>query len=411
MKRILIIEDDPIVSRAYRSRLEKEGYTVEICADGQSGYCRVHEFKPDGLLLDLMLPKLNGIDLLKKVRRAREFEKLPVLVLTNAYVTNMVNEALCAGASTVYNKSSTTPCQIIDALAQFTAPPAVNNSPLTSKAGALVNYMKSADDTEFQKNLLKTFEESSHAAINEIRKVLQETTKADSTQRPARVEQLYRKVRAFSSNAGMAGLSSLGKISSAVEALVKHLLEKPQDVTPSTLRTTAQALDLFSGLMRPGLPADLLDKPPIEILVVDDEALSQRAIVFALEKAFLKPTAVEDAQSAIAKAKTSRFDLIFLDVNLPGMDGFALSEALRQEGPNKTTPFIFVTGTTDFKTRTQSALCGGADFIAKPFVFIELTVKALTCVLRRRLESVNENPIASTAASTGVPAEKAELII
>ena len=411
MKKILIIEDDPVVSHVYRSRLEKEGYTVELCADGQSGYYRIHESKPDGLLLDLMLPKLNGIDLLKKVRAVKEFEKLPVVVLTNAYVTNMINEALCAGASAVYNKSSVTPRQIMDSLAQFINPEPACGVPLTSKAGALVNYINTADDAAFQKDLLKSFEQSSHTAINEMRKVLQETLKADQAQRPAQIEQLYRKVRAFSSNAGMAGLPALGKISSAVEALVKELLEKPQNVTPSTLRTTAQALDLFVTLTKPGLPVELADKPPIEILVVDDEALSRRAIVFSLEKIFLKPTAVEDPQAALAKAKTTKFDLIFLDVNLPGMDGFALCQSLRQEGPNKTTPFIFVTGTADFKTRTQSTLCGGSDFIAKPFVFIELTVKALSFVLKHRLETLSEKRSAPTPASAGVPADKAELII
>lgn len=412
MKKILIIEDDPVVSHVYRSRLEKEGYTVDLCADGQSGYYRIHEAKPDGLLLDLMLPKLNGIDLLKKVRAVREFEKLPIVVLTNAYVTNMINEALCAGASAVYNKSSVTPRQIIDALAQFVTPPAASSAPpLTSKAGALVNYVNSADDAAFQKDLLKSFEQSSHIAINEMRKVLQEMSKTDLAQRPAQIEQLYRKVRAFSSNAGMAGLPALGKISSAVEALVKHLMEKPQDVTPSTMRTTAQALDLFTTLAKPGLPVEIADKPPIEILVVDDEALSRRAIVFSLEKIFLKPTAVEDPQSAVAKARTTKFDLIFLDVNLPGMDGFALCQSLRKEGPNSTTPFIFVTGTADFKTRAQSTLCGGSDFIAKPFVFIELTVKALSFVLKHRLEALMEKRNAPGAPSTSVPAEKAELII
>ena len=76
MKKILIIEDDTIVAHVYRSRLEKEGFEVDIAADGQAGYYRLYEMKPDALLLDLMLPKLNGIDLLKKIRATREFAKL-----------------------------------------------------------------------------------------------------------------------------------------------------------------------------------------------------------------------------------------------------------------------------------------------------------------------------------------------
>ena len=60
MKKILVIEDDPVVAHIYRNRLEKEGYTVEVCEDGQAGFYRIHEFHPHGILLDLMLPGLSG---------------------------------------------------------------------------------------------------------------------------------------------------------------------------------------------------------------------------------------------------------------------------------------------------------------------------------------------------------------
>jgi DNA-binding response OmpR family regulator len=116
MKKILIIEDDPIVAHVYRSRLEKEGFEVEVAPDGQMGHHLLYQSKPDGLLLDLMLPKLNGIDLLKKIRAVREFEKIPIVVFTNAYVANMIHEAFSSGASAVYNKSTVTPRQIIDVL-------------------------------------------------------------------------------------------------------------------------------------------------------------------------------------------------------------------------------------------------------------------------------------------------------
>src|SRR6185503_10376378 len=116
MKKILIIEDDPIVAHIYRTRLEKEGYSVETCADGQSGFYRVHEFNPDGVLLDLMLPKMNGIEILKKIRAQSKLGSVPILVFTNAYVPNMIQEAFSAGASQVFNKATLTPRQILDAL-------------------------------------------------------------------------------------------------------------------------------------------------------------------------------------------------------------------------------------------------------------------------------------------------------
>src|SRR5438093_2348041 len=114
MKKVLIIEDDPIIAHIYKNRLEKEGYRAEIAADGQSGFYRIHEAPPDVVLLDLMLPKMNGVDILKKIRAESRFAKTPVIVFTNAYVPNMINESFQAGATLVFNKATLTPRQIVD---------------------------------------------------------------------------------------------------------------------------------------------------------------------------------------------------------------------------------------------------------------------------------------------------------
>src|SRR5688572_3568094 len=116
MKKILIIEDDPIVAHIYKTRLEREHYEVNIATDGQTGCSQISEFAPDAVLLDLMLPRMNGVDVLKKIRSEKRFEKTPVIVFTNAYVPTMINEAYQAGATQVFNKATLTPRQILEAL-------------------------------------------------------------------------------------------------------------------------------------------------------------------------------------------------------------------------------------------------------------------------------------------------------
>src|SRR5881396_4054360 len=116
MKKVLIIEDDAMVAQIYRSSLEKRGYATETCQDGQSGLTRVQEHRPDAILLDLMLPKLNGIDVLEQMRAQKNLASLPVIVLTNAYIPDMIREAFAAGASQVFNKANITPQHILDAL-------------------------------------------------------------------------------------------------------------------------------------------------------------------------------------------------------------------------------------------------------------------------------------------------------
>ncbi|HVV74142.1 MAG TPA: response regulator, partial [Verrucomicrobiae bacterium] len=124
---------------------------------------------------------------------------------------------------------------------------------------------------------------------------------------------------------------------------------------------------------------------PSQVLVVDDEAISRRAVTYALEKAKLKAVSVEDPQVAYQLLSEKPFDLIFLDVDMPGMNGFELCAKLRSLPAHKKTPVVFVTGLNDLESRANSMVSGGNDFIAKPFLFIELAVKALVFVMRRRL--------------------------
>ena len=435
MKKVLIIEDDPVVAHIYRTRLEKEDYSVETCADGQAGFYRIHEFRPDAVLLDLMLPKMNGIDILKKIRAQGQFNRIPIIVFTNAYVPNMIQEAFSSGASHVFNKATLTPRQILDSLhslmmpdsdgsiaspssatssistpvsdqpytspkgfglseATFhaplpdngaeSAPPAAVPAPQPAPSPSTVPALDS-DDSAFQEELRQSFIATSQETIGILRKNLQDFTK--TTNEAARMPflaDLYRKVHALTGSAGIAGFETMAQMAAALEVLLKELQEKPKNINASTLRTVAHSIDFIADMFKASSPS-LSTLPTAKILVVDDEILSRRAVTYALEKANLKSINVEDPNVALKLATEHAYDLIFLDVQMPGMDGFELCTKIRALPNNKSTPIIFVTSLTDFKSRAKSSLSGGTDLIAKPFMFIELTVKALNHVLRGHL--------------------------
>ncbi|MGH9804246.1 MAG: response regulator [Candidatus Acidiferrales bacterium] len=82
MKRILIIEDDKDIVELVRYNLEKEGFQVGAAGDGLSGLAQVKKSPPDLLLLDLMLPKLPGLEVCKDIRRDTSLNRLPILMLT-----------------------------------------------------------------------------------------------------------------------------------------------------------------------------------------------------------------------------------------------------------------------------------------------------------------------------------------
>ncbi len=82
MKRVLIIEDDRDIIELVRYNLANEGFQVSAATDGSTGLAQVKKSAPDVLLLDLMLPKLSGLDICKEIRRDQALNRLPILMLT-----------------------------------------------------------------------------------------------------------------------------------------------------------------------------------------------------------------------------------------------------------------------------------------------------------------------------------------
>jgi CheY-like chemotaxis protein len=266
-----------------------------------------------------------------------------------------------------------------DELDKPQAAPAFSQRPTSTVA------QMSSDDAAFHAELFQAFTAAKPETLATLRKLLQDFTKApDDASREPHLLDLYRKVHSLTGSAGIAGFSSISQLTAALEVLLKELHEKPKNINASTLRTVAHSIDFIGELFKVETPQNG-ETAPANILVVDDEILSRRAVTYALEKASLKSINVEDPTVAFRLATENTYDVIFLDVQMPGMDGFELCTKIRALPTNKTTPIIFVTSLTDFKSRAKSSLSGGTDLIAKPFMFIELTVKALTHVLRGRV--------------------------
>src|SRR5262249_34392275 len=156
------------------------------------------------------------------------------------------------------------------------------------------------------------------------RKALQDFCKApDENTRLPHLLELYRRIHALVGSAGVAGFTSIAQMAAALEVLLKELYEKPKNLNASTIRTVAHSIDFIAEMFKLNEP-EPVDSSPAEILVVDDEILSRRAITYALEKSTLKAVSVEDPNVALKLATENRYDLIFLDVQMPGMDGFEL---------------------------------------------------------------------------------------
>lgn len=398
MKKILIVEDDQIVANIYRNKLTVEGYQVQVASDGESGLKVVGEWKPDALVLDLMLPRMNGVEVMRRLRE--EGNMVPIVVFSNTYLTSMVQEAWKAGATKCLSKSNCSPRQVVEVVTSVVGggrqggggdgyPGQTGMSGtavLTAPAVKGSDAMSTDGDAEFQAELRTSFIESLPGTLASLRSMMQGLIKADTdAARLRQLQEIYRKVHGVTGSAGITGMTQVAQMADALEALLKELHEKPKNLNASTMRTVASAIDFLGLLFEQKVIPNREELPAPTVLVVDDEVISRRAVTYALDKAKLKSVSVEDPESAYKLLTENRFDMVFLDVDMPGMNGFELCARLRGLANHKTTPVIFVTSLNDFDNRTQSMMSGGNDFIGKPFLFIELAVKALIYVLKRRM--------------------------
>jgi len=174
----------------------------------------------------------------------------------------------------------------------------------------------------------------------------------------------------------------------ALEGLLKKMLQDSKHANLSALITVYAAVDLLNDLCVRGMKADLAINPPVHMLVVDDDLVARRTLVGVLQTAFHKPESVENGEAALALAREKPFDVIFLDVVMPGMDGFEVCSKIRDTIPNHATPVVFVTSHQDLDARNKMSRSGGNDLMWKPFLTSEITVNALTFALRGRLQQL-----------------------
>jgi CheY-like chemotaxis protein/HPt (histidine-containing phosphotransfer) domain-containing protein len=252
--------------------------------------------------------------------------------------------------------------------------------PRSSKNGS------TAKDEAFQTELSTDFTTKLPVLLSKIRTLHQQLAKATTDEtRKAPIENLYREIHTLTGAAGLAGLPHMSQMAEALEALAKELRDKPKTINASTLRTLASAIDLLGVLGDFGLKNPGKIGAGAKVLVVDDDAISRRAVSYSLEKARLNSVAVEDPKAAIELLSSNTYDLVVLDVEMPEVNGYELCSKLRGFSANKRTPVVFVTALNSFESRANSSVSGGNDFIGKPFLFIELGVKALVQIWRTRL--------------------------
>jgi DNA-binding response OmpR family regulator len=426
MKRLLLVDDDAVVMRSYRDRLSAHGFQVNTAASGTAAIAFLRAAKPDVVVLDLMMPDLSGVDVLKFIRSQPRLANTPVVVLTNAYLNDLGRQAATIGIEKAFLKADCSPQVLmagIDEILENQAPPgesvqtpdaaetlrgaAAPGPPSTPRPAetkipsglgvqrgdppaaarsshpelpAAAASGKAEPRSEAARELLNR----APAICAELRKHFQGVTRAPRTgpEQQAQLQAFYREAHALAAAAGPAELPRLTQTAAVFEALLYVLIGNPAGLGPSVVRTLANLVDYVELLCRnagdslPGVPLST------QVLLVDDDPVSNHVAVAALGQAQLNPRSTEDPLVAWQWVHQERFDLVVMDIEMPGLNGFQLCERLRRVPGYEKTPVIFVTVHSDFESRAKSTLSGGDDLIAKPILPMELAAKVVMHLLK-----------------------------
>ncbi len=121
MSKILIIEDDPLMQRMYQKAFSFDKYEVSVAGDGVEGLDKVRAEKPTVVLLDVMMPKMNGLETLAKIKADPEIKSIPVIMLTNLAGSADAEKALESGAVKYIVKSEQEPKEVVKMVKEIIA--------------------------------------------------------------------------------------------------------------------------------------------------------------------------------------------------------------------------------------------------------------------------------------------------
>ena len=114
MTKILIVEDEEFLSDMYKIKFEQAGYNTVIARDGLEGFELAKKELPDLILLDLILPILDGFKVLAKLRAESSTKKIKVFILSNLGQSDEINKGMKSGADGYFIKANLTPSQLLE---------------------------------------------------------------------------------------------------------------------------------------------------------------------------------------------------------------------------------------------------------------------------------------------------------
>ncbi len=119
MAKILFVEDDPLILKIYTTRLSADGHEVVTAENGEDGLAKANESKPDLIVLDVMMPKMDGFAVLEKLRIQEQFKNIPILLYSNLGQEEEIARAKQMGATEFIVKANISPTEMVNVIKQY----------------------------------------------------------------------------------------------------------------------------------------------------------------------------------------------------------------------------------------------------------------------------------------------------
>jgi CheY-like chemotaxis protein len=174
------------------------------------------------------------------------------------------------------------------------------------------------------------------------------------------------------------------RLAKASVALIRDSRTRNGRIEPSAVGALQQATDTIASLLEPRAFKKASESETPRTLIVDDEQAAVDTLQSALAGSDFRPVCCTTSEQAQDLLRREAFDVVLMDIALPGSNGFDVCAKLRESATNARTPVIFVTGEDSVENRAQSSVQGD-DFIAKPLNTLEVVVKASTWACRHQL--------------------------
>ncbi len=156
-KKILVIEDERVLGEILVEKLKEEGYVAELREDGESGFAHLSEWRPDLLLLDILLPRMNGYEILERMKKDGTLSKIPVVVISNSGQPVEIDRVLSLGAKDYLIKADFSPEQVLEKVHKYLPDEAPVSAAAPAHAGTSILVVE--DDPFLQELLQKKFTE------------------------------------------------------------------------------------------------------------------------------------------------------------------------------------------------------------------------------------------------------------